>query len=415
MTLETLINRQVQLSGIGFNNLHLVSNQVPEISDDEILCRVDATGVCTSNLKLIAQGSAHSLINGWDITKFPLTLGEEASLTVVKVGKNLSSKYFVNQRLGIQPAVDLTPITFPERYNDSAQFMTKAAVGYTLSGMLADYFIPPQEVIKGDCLIPLPNQEMSYFEVAISEPIACVHKSQEQHVHLVKESPTHPRRAEIGILAGGTTVVIGAGTIGRMHIEMAMRFKPKNIIVSAKSEAAQKVKDTLLEKSKKLNINLIIVDPNNLKDKIYQVAPNGADDIIVAVGNQSIQQDSLSWLNRSGVINFFGGLPKGSHILKLDSLDVHYRETKIVGSSGGDPWDLQNTLKLIAEKQIDVGNYVYGIGSLQHAIPIMEEMQKSKINGRAILYPHLNIKEFQLVDYFDKDLEDKLYEQYRSS
>lgn len=415
MTINTLINRQVQLTGTGFSNLQLVRNQVPEIGDDEILCRVDATGVCTSNLKLIDQGSAHSLINGWDITKYPLILGEEASLTIVKVGKNLASKYFINQRLGIQPAVDLKPITHPERYNDSARFMTKAAVGYTLSGMLADYFIPPQEVIKGDCLIPLPNQDMSYFEVAISEPIACVHKSQEQHFHLVKESPTHPRRAEIGILPGGTTVVIGAGTIGRMHIEMSMRFKPKNIIVSAKKDAVKKVKETLTEKAIKLDINLIIVEPNHLKEKIYQIAPNGADDIIVAVGNQSIQQNSLSWLNRSGVINFFGGLPKGNHILNLDSLDVHYREIKIVGSSGGDPWDLQNTLKLIAEKQIDVGNYVYGIGSLQHAIPIMEEMKKSKINGRAILYPHLNIKDFQLVDYFDKDLENKLYAQYKSN
>lgn len=401
----------VRLSGTGFESLSIDRVPVPEVGPNQVLCRVDASGVCSSNLKLISQGSSHSLINGWDMERFPLTLGEEASLTVVRVGEALRGEYREGQRVAIQPAVDLPPINHRERYNNNAEGMTKAAVGYTLGGMLAEYFLVPDEVIEGRCLLPLPDDNLPYFAVSIAEPIACAHKSQEQHVHLVKDSPVAPRVPQLGLLKGGTTVIVGAGTIGRMHAELALRFGPKNLIVSAKGDAARrKVIESLADKARRQSVDLHVVDPGGLPQAVRRISKSGADDVIVAVGSQAAQQEALSLLNRGGVANLFGGLPRGQHLLELDSLDVHYRETRVVGSSGGDPWDMRDTLDLLASGEFDAGNYVYGVGGLEHTVEILERMRTERVNGRAIVYPHGGVTEFRKVDYWSADSERELFD-----
>ena len=142
---------------------------VPEVGPDDILCRVDATGVCTSNLKLIAQGSDHSLLGGWDLEKYPVILGEEGSLTVVDVGSAVEDVH-VGERYAVQPAVDVAPMTNTERYCNAGDGMHKTVVGYTLNGMLAEYFLVPKEVRAGDCLVRLPDPDLAHFEVTLAEP-----------------------------------------------------------------------------------------------------------------------------------------------------------------------------------------------------------------------------------------------------
>jgi threonine dehydrogenase-like Zn-dependent dehydrogenase len=131
----------------------------------------------------------------------------------------------------------------------------------------------------------------------------------------------------------------------------------------------------------------------------------GADDIILAVGIRQVQQDALKLLAPGGVANLFGGLPRGSHILELDALAVHYQEIKVVGSSGGEPSDMTATLKAIADRQIDPGNYVAAVGSLDNAIDVLKMIKDTKIDGKAILYPHIKQTPLQSVDYWDKQKE----------
>ena len=71
--------------------------------------RVDAAGVCTSNLKLITQGEEHVFLNGCDLRSFPVILGDEGVLTVVRVGKKLRDRYIPGQRFAVQPVADVPP------------------------------------------------------------------------------------------------------------------------------------------------------------------------------------------------------------------------------------------------------------------------------------------------------------------
>ncbi len=396
--------------GRGFGNLGVREVAVPEIGAGQLLGRVDAAGVCTSILKLVEQGPEHTFINGWDMERWPVILGDEGAVTIVKVGEGLAGEYEVGQRFAIQPAVGLGPILHRERYRDNAAGMSKCAVGYTLGGHLAQYIRIQEEVLEGECLLPLPSEEMGYYEVSMAEPISCIYSAQQRNYHIVKEGPHAERRGQLGLLGGGVSVVIGAGAMGRMHAELALRFGPGVLIVSdLQQERLDKTFQCIGEKAAEKGTRLICVTAQSLEAAVKEVSGGrGADDIILAVGVRSVQQAVIGLLADGGVANLFGGLPRGEHILDVDALAVHYREIKLVGSSGGDPSDMAATLEAIYNADIDAGNYVAAVGSLDNAIDVLKMIKETKIDGKAILYPHIRQTPLRRVDYWDKQAEEKL-------
>jgi len=340
--------------GKGFDNLAAKEVPVPEIGPDQLLARVDATGVCTSILKLIAQGSEHTFINGWDMQKWPVILGDEGAVTIVKVGENLTDQYEPGQRFAIQPAVAVDPINHRERYRNKAEDMHKCAVGYTLGGHLVQYICVQEEVIAGKCLLPLPDDDMPYFAASMAEPISCIYSAQQRNYHIIKDGLHAERKPHMGCLPGGVTVVIGAGAMGRIHAELALRYSPSVLIVSARTRTRLDIVDRVLgPKAKEKGVQLITVTSDKLPETIMQNSSGkGADDIILSVGVKAVQQKALEMLAPGGVANLFVGLPRGDHFLQLDAIKVHYQEIKIVGSSGGDPSDMALTLKAIVENDI---------------------------------------------------------------
>ncbi len=393
--------------GRGFGNLAVRQVAVPEIGAGQLLARVDAAGVCTSILKLIEQGPEHTFINGWDMERWPVILGDEGAVTIVKVGEDLRGEYEVGQRFAIQPAVGVPPMLHRERYRDNANGMSKCAVGYTLGGHLAQYIRIQEEVLEAECLLPLPSEEMAYYEVSMAEPISCIYSAQQRNYHIVKEGPHAQRRGQLGLLGGGVSVVIGAGAMGRMHAELALRFGPAVLIVSdLQQDRLDRTLQCIGGKAAAKGTRLVCATADKLEAAVKEASGGkGADDIILAVGVRSVQQAVIGLLADGGVANLFGGLPRGEHMLDVDALAVHYREIKLVGSSGGDPSDMAATLEAICNADIDAGNYVAAVGSLDNAIDVLKMIKETKIDGKAILYPHIEQTPLQRVDHWDKELE----------
>src|SRR3990172_6196785 len=214
--------RALVMNGVDFAQLQVRKVPTPRIGARQLLARVDAAGICTSLIKLVEQGPDHNLVYGWDIARFPLILGDEGSVTLVEVGANLRHRYRPGERYVIQPAVDHAPINHRERYRDAGKGIDKIAVGYTLGGHLAEYILITEEVLAAGCLVPVPDPALPYAHAAMSEPFSCVISSQDHHLHLRQESPLSPRLAVKGIKSGGVTVIVGAGAMGRMHVDLAM-------------------------------------------------------------------------------------------------------------------------------------------------------------------------------------------------
>ena len=167
--------RALVLDGVGFDHLQVRRVPTPRPGPNQLLARVDAAGICTSLIKLVEQGPAHSLVYGWDVTRWPLILGDEGAVTLVEVGEALRGQYRPGQRFAVQPAVDLAPINHRERYRDGARGVDKMAHGYTLPGHLAEYVLIPEETLAAGCLLPVtdPTSRTRTWPSASRSPALC--------------------------------------------------------------------------------------------------------------------------------------------------------------------------------------------------------------------------------------------------
>lgn len=389
----------VRLHGKGFENIKVESIPVPAPNANQALARVDAAGVCSSILKLIAQGSAHTFINGWDLGKFPVILGDEGSLTIVKAGRRVAKKYPVGKRFVAQPAVAAPPINYRERYARQAEGMEKVAIGYSLPGHLAQYMLITEETIAADCLLPLPDNAIPYFAGALCEPLSCVISAQDRHIHIYQPAPVSPRRPKLGLLEKGVCVVVGAGPMGQMHAEAALRFKPRHLIVlDIVPERIRQIAGKLEAKAKQAGARLHVAPANEGPAIIKAVSQGqGADDIIVAVGSRQAQIESQQWLAKGGVLNLFGGLKRGEHLIDLDTLRVHYDEIRLCGSSGGSPADMAAALRMVAQQQFDPGDYLAMVGSLDQFPKALALVKNMAVEGKIVLYPQIRKTELTRV------------------
>lgn len=135
---------------------------LPKPKDDEVLLRVDAIGICFSDVKLITQGSTHPRITGRDLANDPVTPGHEVSLTVIEAGAKWKDTYKPGSRYIMQADIYFKGVNI--------------AYGYALAGGMQQFGIVGEPVLNGDegsYLIPV-KPDTGYAEAALVEPWTCV-------------------------------------------------------------------------------------------------------------------------------------------------------------------------------------------------------------------------------------------------
>jgi len=174
------------LTGAGFQSLgrsrQPVTVSVPKPGPRELLLRVDAVGICFSDVKLIRAGADHPRLRGRDLRTDPTRPGHEVSLTVAAIGADLTHQYSRGDRFTIQADV----------YYQGKNL----AFGYWIPGGYSEYVLAGKEILEGDegnYLLPIPN-DMGYAETALCEPWACIEASARQ---IAREQPLPGGRALI--------------------------------------------------------------------------------------------------------------------------------------------------------------------------------------------------------------------------
>jgi L-sorbose 1-phosphate reductase len=393
--------RALVLDGTGFDHLKVIKVPTPHPGPGQMLARVDAAGICTSLIKLVEQGPNHQLIYGWDVERWPLILGDEGAVTLMEVGKDLQSTYHPGERYVIQPAVDHAPINHPERYRNNGRGIHKVAVSYTLGGHLAEYILIPEEVLAAGCLLPLPSSNLPYAHAAMSEPISCAISAQDHHMHLMQRDGLVERSVIKGLKPGGMTIIIGAGAMGRFHVEISLSYHPRKVVVADLiQERLDLVQRLFGARAEKNGVELITFNPAGADLKAFideQSDYHGADDVIVAVGSRSAIEGALSYSGQGAVLDLFGGLKKGDEVAGFDTLAIHYKSINVTGSSGGSPWDIARTLALMHTGQIDPAVHITRIGDLEHSIALLKMVKAQQIDGKAIVYPHRRTEDIKTV------------------
>jgi len=161
--------RAWQLHGAGFENVGIDAApetlELREPKANEVLLRVDAVGLCLSDIKIIKQGSSHARLRGRDLAAEPTVLGHECAVTVVKAGQNWQAKFHPGERFIVQADI----------YHKGKGY----AFGYLIPGGLAQYTYVDERVLDGDegCYLLRVLDEAGYSQVALAEPWACVEMS----------------------------------------------------------------------------------------------------------------------------------------------------------------------------------------------------------------------------------------------
>jgi threonine dehydrogenase-like Zn-dependent dehydrogenase len=380
------------LSGRGTASLAVRTIPVPRPGPRQLLARVDAAGICTSVNKLVDQGAEHPLMHGWDPAVYPAIVGDEGVVTIVEVGPELTGEWAVGQRCAVQPAVDIAPINHLDRYDDEGRGVAKVAVGYSLPGLLAEYILIPEEVLEAGCLLPLPDESLPAGHAGIAEPISCIISSHAHHMHLSQPDRTKARTAVTGLKPGGVTVVIGVGPMGRIHVDLAIAVRPRVIVATARrDERLDWIHDTFGARAAAAGVELMTVNTTtqDLAAVVKKASGGaGADDLIVTAADGALMEQVQHLLARYGVLDLFAGLKPGEEIIGIDERFVHYQEINITGSSGGGPWDIIETLRLMAAGEIDAAAHIGHVGDLDHAPELLGMARDGRVQGKAIVYPH---------------------------
>lgn len=185
----------------GVNDLRLEERDLSEIREGEVLLRVEAAGICGSDIPRIYSTGAHI---------HPLIPGHEFAGTVVES----SDSSLLGKRMGVFPLIPCQQCEMcrQEKYEMCQNY---SYLGSRCDGGFAEYVRVP---IWN--LIELPDN-VSFEQAACLEPLAVA-------VHAV-------RRA--GVTDGDCAVVVGFGTIGMLLTSVLMACGVKDITVVVNKES----------------------------------------------------------------------------------------------------------------------------------------------------------------------------------
>lgn len=199
----TLPNTQTAVQLTGPDELSLNTNKsIPQPGENQVLARVEAVGLCFSDLKLLKQFAAHTrksdVISGIEpavlkeIPSYvpndkPTVPGHEAVVRIVAVGKNVRTT-----RVGARCLVQTDYRWLPTQASN-------AAFGYNFEGALQQYVLMDERVITdpaGRSMLIPADDRLSASAIALVEPWACV-----EDAYAVKERTGFKRGGRMLIAA----------------------------------------------------------------------------------------------------------------------------------------------------------------------------------------------------------------------
>ena len=303
---------------VGVREFEIREVPAPIPPDDGLVLKVEACGVCGSDLRRWKEGPP-SGVDG-------ITPGHEVAGVVEAVGKDLT-RYSPGDHLAIAPDVHCGYCYYCKRgmYNlcDNLNFVG-ITPGYP--GGFTEKMVLSGEVLTNGIVHPMPDG-LSFSYAAIAEPCCSVLAMHES----------------VGTSLGDTVVVLGAGPIGCLHVAIANARGASAIV----SEPVKKRLDMVQEFQPDATI-----DPTS-EDVVARVRELtdglGADVVVCANPVASTQTQAVEMVRKRGKVVLFGGLPKANPMTTLDGNIIHYGEIEVVGAFSYHPTYHELALDLLKQ------------------------------------------------------------------
>lgn len=318
----------------GPERLVLEEVEVPRCEEDGILVRVEACGICGSDIRNYHSGLKDNVTHQ--------IMGHEIAGIVVEVGKRVN-KFKEGDRIAIAPDVSCGECFYCKRGWVNLCINHKM-IGTHFPGGFAQYIYLSNEILSRGIVNFIPK-DVSFESATISEPASSVIACQERN----------------NITLGDTVVIIGDGPIGCLHLEVARaRGAEKIIMVGLKRLGMAKSfnPDYLIDASSQ--------DP--VKEVLKITDGLGADVVIVANPVKETQEQGIEMVRKRGKIILFGGVSRSDPMTLLNSNLIHYNELDVVGSFSYTPISHEMALKLISQGKINAERYITKIVPLERIV-----------------------------------------------
>ncbi len=322
----------------------------PPIEKGGMLVKIRSCAVCGSDIRIYHQGNPR--------VKPPQIIGHEIAGEIVEIGERIEN-FKVGDRVALGADVPCGVCKFCKNGLGN-NCPINYAIGYQFPGGFAEYIHINETTVKYGPLHKIP-ENLSFDEASLAEPLACSLNGYEL----------------ANLKVDDTVVIIGAGPIGLMLVELARNIGAGRIILSQRSKERLKIArkfsaDTFISSS----------EENFVERVMEETKGEGADVVMVACANPSAQEEALEIVGHRGRVNFFGGLAPGSRKIKIDSNLIHYKECFVLGSHGSVPRHHKIALELLSRGAVKGKDFIthhFSLDKIKEAFKVAEGHQGLKV------------------------------------
>lgn len=339
-TITRLSKTQYAVQLVGPDELVLnKSKEVYAPGPHQILCRVEAVGLCFSDLKLLKQFSSHvrksRVVSGVDLDilieipsyvpgEAPTVPGHETVVRIEAIGRGVKN-FKPGQRFLVQTD-----------YRWVRTATSNGAFGYNFEGALAEYVLMDERIItspQGESMLLPVGEELSGSAIALVEPWACV-----EDAYVSSERTSLRKKGHMLIVAD---TKVAANTLKKLFSKYG---KPAQItwLSEAPIPAGLKIK---INRAKSISV----------------LTDAGYDDIIYFGSYAKVVELLIAKVALNGILNIvLCGSKFGRNVVALIGR-VHYGGIRIIGTTGSNPAE---SMKVIPNTdEIRPGNKINVVGA----------------------------------------------------
>jgi L-iditol 2-dehydrogenase len=325
------------------NDVRLEEAPVPDIGEGELLMRVEASGICGSDV-----------MEWYRRDKVPLVLGHEVAGTVEKVGKYVT-KFKPGDRIVASHHVPCNTCDHCHRGDHTACETLQKGTHFDPGGFAEFIRIPAINVDRGVYRIP---GDVSFEDATFAEPLACVLRGQKK----------------MRIEPGMSVFVIGSGISGLLHIALARAQGAGHIIAADLSRYR-------LDAARRFGADEAIISEWNLAERMIDANyGKRADRVILCTGAIAAVKATLASIERGGTVLFFAPTDEGEE-LPLSINEVFWKtEVTLTTTYAGAPADHVIALELIRAVSVPVNDMIthrFPLGQIQKGFDLVAKGDES--------------------------------------
>jgi len=326
-----------------YNNEDVREDEMPKptIGQGEILVKVKSSGICGSD---ILEYYRFAKMQRLGVNS--LILGHEIAGDIVE--KDETVKHLkVGDRVFVSHHVPCFECHYCKQGHHTACNLLHNT-NFDPGGF-AEFVRIPQINIEKKGVYVL-DQSVSYEEAVFIEPLGCVCRA--QRLANVKK--------------GLTVLILGCGTSGLLHIQLAKLRGAKKVI-------ATDINEYRMQKAKEFGADEVFNANVDLSKEVKEINKyRGADIVIVSTSATSAAKQALECAASGSTIIYFA-VPEPGINLEVPINNYWRKEIKIMTSYGASPQDLDEAYNWILSKRINV------VSLITHRFPLSEAKEAFKI------------------------------------